>query len=109
MFYDEFLKLCTQKGVSPSKACADMGLANANLLKWRNGAVPRNATMLTIATYFGVPQQFLEGIPTPTDADYILPSPSESPYKAFLSTVALLNEDEIRKLTGYAIAILGER
>lgn len=114
MFYELFLKLCAKKGVSPSKALADMNLSNGNLQRWRDGSSPRNATMWQLSEYFNVPFDVIMGredldVPTPTDADYIPPSPMGSPYQSFLSTVSLLNEDEIRQLTAQAIQLLGKR
>lgn len=113
MFWNLFEKLCSQKGVSPTKACKDMDLANGNIQRWKEGSAPRNSTALIIAKYFGVPLAVIKGeeeyIPTPTDADYIPPSPMGSPYQSFLSTVSLLNEDEIRQLTAQAIQLLGKR
>lgn len=54
MFYDNYLRLCNQKGVSASGAALEMGLSRAAVTGWAQGKVPRDATLRRIADYFGV-------------------------------------------------------
>lgn len=55
MFYDVYTELCKQKGVSRSRAAADMGLSNSTVTKWKKtGATPSGDTMAKISAYFGV-------------------------------------------------------
>ena len=55
MFYDVYTELCRQKGISRSRAAAEMGLSNSTVTKWKkNGATPSGETMTKIAAYFGV-------------------------------------------------------
>lgn len=55
MFYDVYTKLCNQKGVSRSRAAADMGLSNSTVTKWKKtGATPSGETLAKIAAYFNV-------------------------------------------------------
>ena len=55
MFYDVYTQLCNAKGVSRSRAAADMGLSNSTVTKWKKtGATPSGETMAKIAAYFGV-------------------------------------------------------
>lgn len=37
MFIDKFMYLCKQKGVRPSIALDNIGMARSNLSKWKNG------------------------------------------------------------------------
>ena len=53
MFYDNYLRLCNQKGVSASGAALEMGLSRAAVTGWAQGKVPRDATLRRIADYFG--------------------------------------------------------
>lgn len=63
MFYDLFYDLCTRKGVSPSKACLDMGLSRSLAAKWKNtGATPSSEVILKIADYFNVSADTLLGM-----------------------------------------------
>ena len=61
MFKENFIKLCNKKGVAPSKACRDIGLAPATFSCWNEDSVPRQATLLKIADYFGVTVDYLLG------------------------------------------------
>lgn len=62
MFYDLFYDLCTQKGVSPSRACLDMGLSRSLAAKWKNtGATPSADVISKIADYFNVSADTLLG------------------------------------------------
>ncbi|HIZ42272.1 MAG TPA: helix-turn-helix domain-containing protein [Candidatus Gemmiger excrementigallinarum] len=55
MFYDVYTELCKRKGVSRSRAAADMGLSNSTVTKWKKtGATPSGDTMAKISAYFGV-------------------------------------------------------
>ena len=62
MFIDKFVFLCNQKGVKPSNALDDIGMARSNMSKWRkwkedgeNEKLPYDSNLLKIADYFGVP------------------------------------------------------
>ncbi len=61
MFYDIFLWLCEQKGVSPNRACVDCGISRTAVAKWRRGATPNGATLMLLAEYFGVTMDYLLG------------------------------------------------
>ena len=54
MFWDNLIKLCNNKGISPNGVCSALGLSNATATKWKSGAVPRHTTIKKIADYFGV-------------------------------------------------------
>lgn len=54
MFYDQFSKLCAQAGVSPYRACTDVGLNRSAVAKWKAGATPNGATAAKLAAYFHV-------------------------------------------------------
>ena len=68
MFWEKFVSLCAEKGISPNGACAELGLSNATATKWKNGAIPRNTTLKKVADYFGVSTSYLLGTTDdPTD------------------------------------------
>lgn len=54
MFWENFLFLCNERGISPNGVCAELNLSNATATKWKNGAVPRASTLKRVADYFGV-------------------------------------------------------
>ena len=60
MFYDLFEKLCDKKGVSPNRACTEMGFERTISAKWKaNGTMPRSSALPVIAEYFGVSVEYL--------------------------------------------------
>jgi transcriptional regulator with XRE-family HTH domain len=63
MFYDRFLRLCEENGVSPSRALTDMGISKGSLSRWKEGGKPLNENKKVIATYFGmtIPELMDEG------------------------------------------------
>lgn len=55
MFKENFIKLCNQKGIAPTVVCKEIGLSDAVYSKWTDESVPRRATLMKIADYFGIP------------------------------------------------------
>lgn len=54
MFYDRFVELCKNKGVSRTKACVDCGISRTAWHKWEDGSTPNGATINKFAAYFSV-------------------------------------------------------
>lgn len=54
MFYDSFVSLCEDRGVSPSKVLDALGMSRGSLFRWKNGGAPRNEYKKKIADYFGI-------------------------------------------------------
>ena len=69
MFKENFIRLCNQKGVTPTAACAAVGLSNATFSCWTETSVPRRATLIKFADYFGVTVDDLLAEPAPTPID----------------------------------------
>jgi transcriptional regulator with XRE-family HTH domain len=61
--YDKFCDLCSQKGVSPSKAAMDAGFSKSLISKWKSKQeiVPSSEVLQKIADYFGVSVDYLLG------------------------------------------------
>ena len=60
MFYENFLKLCQDNGISVYKATKDMGIGQSTATRWKQGtASPNAATLQKIADYFNVPVDYL--------------------------------------------------
>lgn len=60
MFYDIFESLCRQKGVSPNRACIEMGLSRSVAAKWKNTKTSPSLDVLTkVVDYFGISADFL--------------------------------------------------
>lgn len=54
MFWENYVRLCSDKNISPSAAGAAIGVTYAAVSKWKKGTVPNGATLHKIADYFGV-------------------------------------------------------
>lgn len=65
MFFDNFVKLCEEKGVKPSRALTDAGVPKSAYSYWRteasfgNDAKPTNQNAVKLAQYFGVTVDYL--------------------------------------------------
>jgi transcriptional regulator with XRE-family HTH domain len=54
MFWENYVRLCSGKNISPSAAGAAIGVTYAAVSKWKKGTVPNGATLHKIADYFNV-------------------------------------------------------
>lgn len=61
MFYDNFVRLCNERGVSPSVVAVKVGVDKSAATRWSRGAEPRYPTMMRLADYFGVTVKELSG------------------------------------------------
>ncbi len=63
MFYDNYVRLCALKGVSPSKAAIDSGLSKSTVSRWKKSPdiAPSGAVLEALASYFQVPVSELLG------------------------------------------------
>mgnify|MGYP002769634519 FL=1 len=65
MFFDNFVRLCKQKGVKPSRALTDAGVPKSAYSYWRaeagigNDAKPTNQNAIKLAQYFNVSVDYL--------------------------------------------------
>lgn len=54
VFYENYVRLAHAKGKTPSGAALEMGISKPTVNRWKNGGGATDATLLTIANYFGV-------------------------------------------------------
>ena len=65
MFFDNFVRLCEQKRVKPSRALTEAGVPKSAYSYWRteanagNDAKPTNQNAVKLAQYFGVTVDYL--------------------------------------------------
>lgn len=60
VFYDKFIELCAQKGITPNKAANEIGFDRTSISKWKkSGFTPQSKTLVKIAKYFDVNVQSL--------------------------------------------------
>lgn len=57
VFYDRFVFLCTQKGISPSRAAVEAGLSKSLVTKWKTNRteVPSPDVLRKLSKYFCIP------------------------------------------------------
>lgn len=67
VFWEKFQWLCKQRGVSPNRTIEELGFSSGVLTHWKNGKVPRNATIKKIAEHFDVPIAFFESDALPVN------------------------------------------
>lgn len=54
-FYTNYIRLCAEKGISPSAAALEIGIRKSNVTYWKSGRnKPSDITLSKIADYFGV-------------------------------------------------------
>lgn len=61
MFYEKYLTLCSQRGLSPSAAALEIGFSNSAATQWSHGSQPSNASIYKIAQYFQVAPEYFTG------------------------------------------------
>lgn len=62
-FYGRFEQLCKAKGVTPTKAARENGIAQPVVSMWKTrGSTPKAATVQKLADYFGVTVNQLLGL-----------------------------------------------
>lgn len=54
MFWDNFYKLCINKGTKPNPVAKDLGISSATITKWKDGTLPNLSTAIDVAEYFQV-------------------------------------------------------
>jgi transcriptional regulator with XRE-family HTH domain len=55
MFYEKFIRLCEDRGISPTAACTAIGISDGAWRRWKNGTgSPRGTNLNKIAKFFGV-------------------------------------------------------
>lgn len=103
MFWEKFLSLCNEKGVSPNGVCAELGLSNAVATKWKNGSAPRASTARKIADYFGVSVSYLLGVVDDPDPIALVDPSKKAPplIEKIDEAMKDLSEEELEDLNKY--------
>ena len=60
MFWNTYTTLCAKQGASPNAVAKSLSIASGTVTKWKNGAMPQNATLKKLADYFGVPVNYFD-------------------------------------------------
>lgn len=56
MFYDKFVQICNERGITPSRAAIEAGLSKSTVTKWKTSpnAKPTGAAIDKLCKYFGI-------------------------------------------------------
>lgn len=111
MFKETFIRLCNERGVAPTAVCAEIGLSNATFSCWTETSVPRKATLMKIADYFGVSTSYLLGIvDDPDPIALVNPSKKDPPMLTKLEEIMQdMTAEELADLERYAEFILSKK
>lgn len=60
-FYENFVRLSTQAGKTPSRVANEIGISKSIVTRWKNGGGITDATAAKIAEYFSVSVDYLLG------------------------------------------------
>ena len=79
MFYDTFVFLCKQKGLSPSKAAIDAQISKSLVTKWKNNGteVPSPDVLKKLSSFFNVTPDYLLGYDIQSQIDTLSQQISE--------------------------------
>lgn len=111
MFKEIFIRLCNEKGVAPTAACVEIGLSNATFSCWTETSIPRKATLMRIADYFGVSVDYLLGN-VQMDLQHFAEKEKEPTVTVdpkLLSLIDSMSEEELADLERYAEFILSKK
>ena len=61
-FYKRLRDLCEERNMTVNELVKILDLSSGSPTAWKSGTIPRNATLVKIADYFGVTTDYLSGI-----------------------------------------------
>lgn len=61
MFWDRFVTLCNQSGVTPTSVVSTVGISAGSVTAWKRGSQPRPDKVKAIADFFHVSPEYLLG------------------------------------------------
>ena len=111
MFYENFKKLCDERGTTPTAVALDMGISTSLTSRWKHGGKPRIETLNKIADYFGVSVSYLLGN-VQIDLQHFAEKEKEPTVTVdpkLLSLIDSMSEEELADLERYAEFILSKK
>jgi transcriptional regulator with XRE-family HTH domain len=111
-FYSRFLALCNSKGVSPSAAVEAIDSTRASVTRWKSGAIPSDATLLKLASYFGVTPEYLKTGNDEGEVDaydeFLELLKSDPDSRAILKSYGSSNKEDRARITRMVKALKGK-
>lgn len=110
-FYEKYLMLCDKNKKTPSGAALEMGLSKTTVNRWKNGGGITDATILKVASYFGIPKEALTGEEQkekPNTLDGIELEKLSPARRALLEALEGMDDENIMKIVRIAQAVKKE-
>ena len=86
-FYEKYLCLCNSINKSPSAVALELKIGKPSVTRWKNGATPRDATILKVADYFGITvAELMSGVNEQKETPGISAEGSKEAISNFIST-----------------------
>lgn len=98
MFYEILVRLCAEKGATPTSMVKELGISGGSVTWWKQGKIPHAPTLKKIADYFGVTVEYLLGKEEPQKEK----APTEEALKVALFGGADVPDELWDKVTEYA-------
>ena len=111
MFYENFKRLCSERGTTPTAVAKAMGISTSMTANWKKGGVPRADTLQKVADHFGVSTSYLLGN-VQLDLQHFAEKEKEPTVTVdpkLLSLIDSMSEEELADLERYAEFILSKK
>ena len=103
MFYENFKRLCSERGTTPTAVAKAMGISTSMTANWKKGGVPRADTLQKVADHFGVSVSYLLGVVDDPDPIALIDPSKKSPPIIEMIDEAMkdLSEEDLKDLEKY--------
>ena len=103
MFYENFIRLCSERGTTPTAVAKAMGISTSMTANWKKGGVPRADTLQKVADHFGVSVSYLLGVVDDPDPIALIDPSKKSPPIIEMIDEAMkdLSEEDLKDLEKY--------
>lgn len=111
MFKEKFIRLCNERGEPPTVVCQKIGITSSAFSKWTDESVPRKATLMRIADYFGVSVSYLLGVVDDPDPIALIDPSKKSPpiMEKIEEAMQDMTEEELADLEKYVEFLLSRK
>ena len=111
MFYENFKRLCSERGTTPTAVAKAMGISTSMTANWKKGGVPRSDTLQKVADYFGVSVSYLLGVADDPDPIALVDPSKKTPpiIEKIDEAMQDMSEEELADLEKYVEFILSKK
>jgi transcriptional regulator with XRE-family HTH domain len=102
-FYNNFVNLCKEKGLKPSRAGIEAGIPKQTVSNWKAGRKPSDTYVAQLADYFGVPVSYFSE--EAQEEKEKAPMPIDIGEENILRMYRSLSTEEKGELYAYALSL----